>query len=74
MRAARNGGGLRAEAMIPAEAVVELRRRTPAGQMRYLAAKLSEGERWRLPVALALEILAEETDAAEAGPGPAAAP
>lgn len=41
---------------------VHLRRRTPAGHLRYLAAQLRAGERYRLPVSAALEVLAADLD------------
>jgi hypothetical protein len=39
---------------------VRLIRRTKPEQLRYLAAKLREGDKWRVPVSLALEVLADE--------------
>jgi hypothetical protein len=39
---------------------VKLERRSPAGQLRYLAGKLREGDELRESVALALDVLVDE--------------
>ena len=39
---------------------IEIRRRPMDGRLRYLAGKLRESEEYRIPVSIALEVLADE--------------